>query len=391
MNMTIYQDAIQQVAIPKLTAFLKTQNDLVEIEGWAKMRAPEKRTNLIEALTQSKQLREQFVAFYGEETAKEVDFSEWEVAIAEDAEAPEAETVAEEATPAETAPDEIEDAEIVDEAPAPVAATPTTFVEGAFEQIIADVAGLDAQASKANLLEAEDRMEFEHIRIGALLSHIQSSEHYQTLGYDSLKEFMLAETGMQYRKGMYLIGNYETVKNLDIPAEKLKGVTWSALRCVTPIMNSANYDEWLDAARSTVQATLIEQVAAEKAKQAGALPAPETGGDDEPVKAITKNFNVTPDQNVTISAALDKAKAESNVESASAALEVISASYTGKPVSDTSIAAVHPDTSKEGFEKMFSKLAAEGGNGALIPVLEAIGEIWPDVDITVSFPTEEAA
>lgn len=398
MNITIYSDAIAQLAVPKLTAFLKKPEveEIVEIEGWSKMRAPEKREQITEALKQSKPLREQFVAFYAEDTGNEADFSEWEIAAAEEPtegdQPADAAPAGEDTPPADAAP-----AEKAKDQPDPkpssevIQNSATAFVEGAFEQIVADVAGLDANASRINLIEAEDRMEFEHIRIGALLSHIQNSQHYITLGYDNLREFLAAETAMDYRKGTYLISNYNKVRDLGIPAEALKGVTWSALRHVVPILTEKNYKKWLDAARSNTHVKLIEYVAKEKVKQSGALPAPDKAEGGEEPKPITKAFNVFPDQDATIKAALEKAKGQGNVESNGAALEIIAAAYTGAPPSDTTVGAVLPDTSAEGFKKMFTKLKAEGGNEALYPILEAIGEVWGDVDITAAFPETEGA
>lgn len=66
MNLTIYTEAVAELAIPRLTAFLKAQSDTVEIENWSKMRAPEKRESLLEASKQSKELRKEFVGFYAE-------------------------------------------------------------------------------------------------------------------------------------------------------------------------------------------------------------------------------------------------------------------------------------------------------------------------------------
>lgn len=430
MNLVTYQKAVDETPIPKLTAFLKAVEDTVEIEGWAKLRAPEKRSQLMEAFGQSKELRKEFVAWFEQETGKESDFSEWETAalppVAGD---PPVEAVAAEinaagaiqsASEAAIATSDAADAQPKlafdpEPAPAPVAAVPakasnpkatatikaasSVFVEGAFEQIVSDVAGLDAQQSKINLIEAEDKLEFEHVRIGALLSHIQKSQHYTTLGYDNLREFLNAETGLHYRKAAYLISNYDAVVELGIPAADLKGVTWSALRHIIPILTPKNYKEWLEAARSKTHVSLIAEVTQEKAKQAGALPAPAAGvsgagtapGPAEKAKPMLKSFQVFPDQNETINAALEKAKVAGNVDSNAAALDIIAAAYTGAPPSSATIGAVMPDLSKDGFIKMFSKLKAEGGMEAVVPVLEAIGEVWPEVDVTVTFPEKADA
>lgn len=429
MNLTAYRNAIDTMPVPKLTAFLKAVEDTVEIEGWAKLRAPEKRDTMMEAFAQSKELRKEFVAFFEQETGKTADFSEWETADlptppeAAPEPAPEATEATTEAAPetpasepelplADPAPEPPVDPE---PAPAPepapeapkatgkkgkavattgpnwVGHTPlhSAFVEGAFEQIVSDVAGLDAEASKLNLKDAEDKLEFEHIRIGALLSHIQKSQHYVTLGHDNLRTFLAAETGLQYRKAMYLIENYDAIRELGVNAADLKGVTWSALRHVTPILTKANHKQWLDAARSTTHLALIEMVATEKAKQAGALAAPPAAdGTPAPLKvpSIAKQFSLNPDQSLTIDQALEKAKQEGNVDSNAAALDILAAAFIGKPPADSTVAAVMPDLSKTGFIHMLTKLRADNGLEGIMVVLEAIGETFPEVDISVAFP-----
>jgi len=381
MNLTIYKNAIEDLAIPKLTAFLKMVSDTVEIEGWSKLRAPEKRSQMIEALGQSTELRKEFVVFYGDEKGTDSDFSEWETAElpglegeAEPAPEPPTGTGTEIAPVATTSPD---------------TAKSGTFVDTAFGIIVSEVAGLNAYQSKINLREAEDRMQFEHIRIGAILAHIQKSEQYIKLGYDNLREFLHAETTMDYRKGVQLIKNFNTVKELGIEAEDLKGVTWAALRHIVPVLTKDNHKEWLDAARNTTHITLIEQVYKEKAKNAGALPAaPATEGGSVPEaqKLTSKVFNVYPDQNANITAALDKAKNSANVDSMGAALDIIATAYTGSPASDATVGAVLPDVSEKGLTNVFSKMKKDGPEDVIMDILNAIGAVWPEVEITVEFP-----
>jgi len=381
MNPIIYKEAVEALAIPKLTAFLKLVTDTVEIEGWSKLRAPEKRANMLEALEQSSELRKEFVVFYGEEKGTDTDYSEWETS-----DLPE---VSE--TPQEPAPEPPTGTDVSKAtAYTPTQDTPTAFVEGAFEVIVSEVAGLDAVQSKANLHEAEDRMQFEHIRIGALLAHIQKADLYIQLGYDNLREFLHAETTMDYRKGVQLIKNFNTVKELGIPAKDLTGVTWAALRHIVPILTATNYKKWLDAARSSTHITLIEQVYKEKTKQAGALPAPGDTATGEAIpeqeKLTSKVFNVYAEQNANITAAIDKAKNAANVNSMGAALDIIASAYIGSPASDATIGAIMPDTSVEGLTNVFSKMANDDPANAIMVVFSALEAVWPTVEVAVTFP-----
>lgn len=390
MNLSAYENAVTELSVPKLTEFMKANVDFEPIDGWSKMNAKTKRKTLVARFEGNKEYRKQFVAFYADATGTDADFSEWEQAdIPFEGTEPETETVETDA-PTETpaaAPAETSGAsEVVSGAPPTV----PHFVEGAFETIISDVAGLSAVESADNLKSLEDRLEFEHVRLGALLSHIQKQEHFKTLGFNTLKDYVEANTALDYRKAMFLIRNSDTVRELGISAEQLKGVSWSALRHIVLPMREqpSKAAEWLDAARSLTHVALIEQVKQFKAQQAGALPPPDKDGKVKASPSI-KSFNLYPDQKATVEQAVAKAKSEANVESTGAALDYIAASYTGKPPSDSSISTVLPDLSEDGLINAFSKLKADLGNDGLMRVFAAIDKVWPDVSINVELPDDE--
>jgi hypothetical protein len=398
MQFAIYSAAVSELAIPKLGKFVKEHADtLTTLDGWSKMKAAEKREALLTALGAEAEARKAFVAFYFEETGSEQDWSEWETAdLPEDAGLT---TVADETDDTPELPLDGTDAGQSElELPAaPVAiigggTSHPQFVEGAFEQIVSDVAGLDAENSDKNLRELSERQAFDNLRMGVLLSHIQSSQHYITLGYDNMRTYLSDQFGdtLQYRKAMFLISNANAVKELGISAKELEGVSWSALRYIVPVMNSDNYGYWLDAARNLTHVALREQIQHHKAKEAGALPAPGADDADKP-KPKSKLFNLFPDQKATVDAAIEKAKAEGNVESAGAALDLIAASFTGKAPSNTSVASVMPDTTVDGLTKVFSKMNADQGMDGLMAILSALEAVWPDVEMHVHLPEVEAA
>lgn len=393
MQLTAYENAVKELAVPKLNAFLGEQKDIVEIDDWSTFKAKEKREALLEAFKQSKPLREQFVAYYAEVTGNESDFSEWETSDLPDDGGAEEEPKAESTPkgnsidPEDSQPTTTEVAQATNYAPGKAPA----FVEGAFAQIVSDVAGMDAHDSDQNLREMEDNLEFEHLRMGVLLSHIQKSNHYVTLGYDNMREYLAAHTGLHYRKAMFLISNANVVQELDIPAKELKGVSWSGLRHIVPVLNKENYKTWLEAARTLTHAALIDEVRTEVAKQQGALPAPDKEEGKPTEKAIGKTFNLFPEQKAIVDAAIEKAKIEGNVGSPAVALEFIAASYTGKPPSDTSISQVLPDLSDDGFNKMFSKVKADEGQEGAVRLLNLVAALWPEIDINVSIPNVAAA
>jgi hypothetical protein len=383
MQSLMYSSAVSELAITALSKFLKEKEATTgTIENWTKIKAGEKREAFKAMLEGNKEARKEFVVFYGDQTGTASDFSEWE-----QGDLPYLEGgggAAEEAP--QTVPPATDTGLSVATAEGPV----PQFVEGAFHQIVADVAGLSAQDSDTNLRQIEDNLEYEHLRMGILLAHIQHSEHYITLGYDNMREYLTAHTGLHYRKAMFLISNAKAVQEIGIEAKELKGVSWSALRYIVQVMTPENYKQWLEAAASSTHVSLIEQIRAYNAKQAGALPPPTTEGEDKP-KPQSKLFNLYPDQKESVNAAIEKAKAEGNVESTGAALDLICASFTGKPPTDTTVGNVLPDTSVAGMINVFSKMNADQGIDGLLVVLEAVGGVWPDVDINVQLPEGQAA
>lgn len=414
MQLNAYKNGLAALAVPKLNAFIKNNEDLaLNIEGWGNLKATEKREALLEAFKENNVAREHFVAFYGEETGDDSDFSEWETedlpdvvtgpASLADPQEPEAEPEAADLSPAEAdaaAESSLEeDAAAFDAALAETSAgtgnsvaqhQATIFVDGAFEQLVSNVAGLNAEDSDANLKEMEDRLEFEHIRLGVLLSHIQKAQHYLTLGHDNMREYLAARTSLHYRKAMFLISNAETIQDLNLSATDLKGVSWSALRHITGVMNGENAKHWLDAARTLTHAALIEEVRMEKAKQAGALPPPKEGEEQKPVTQ-SKTFNFYPEQKANIEAAIEAAKAQGNVDSPAAALDLIAASFTGKPPTDATVASVLPDLSDTGLTNALTKVKADEGVDGAVRLLNLIATVWPEVDINVSLPPATAA
>lgn len=377
MQLSVYKDAIEATAIPKLNTFLKDNEDTQPpITGWGKMKSGDKRDQLLKLMEANKPLRELFVQFYAEETDTEQDFSEWEAESAEAA----TDAVQTVQTPAP----------IEGEVQAPQVAASATFVEGAFEEMVSNVAGMDAVTADSAFLALEDQREFEHIRLGILLGHIQASEHFTTLGFSNLREYLAARTDLEYRKAIYYINNARKVQELGLKPEQLKGVTWSALRHIVGVMEKKNAKSWLDAARTLTQAALLEKVRAAKQKQAGALPAPDKGEAGEKPAPSLKQFQLYPDQKNTVEAAIEKAKGEAGVESTGAALDVIASAYTGSPPSNDTISMAKPDLSNEGFTNMLSKVKAEEGNEGAIRVLTIIGELWDELSIEVKFVSEES-
>lgn len=399
MKPNLYQEAIAKTSIPHLTKFVKA-NDIT-ITGWAKLKSDDKREALMNVLKASSDHRVSFVAFFAEtnpDAGYSASWADWEndesiadaEAAAETEAEPEADTEADTPEP-ETLP------ATADASPAITQPTTPAFVEGAFANMIADASGLDAKASTSALRAVEEDIEFHHMRIGALLSHVQSAQHYVTMGYDNMREYLAGETSIEYRKGMYLIQNVRVVQEIGLTDSDLKGVSWSALRHIQPVLapkggkvlDRKAAKKWLDAARSMTQIKLKEAVAAQKQKDSGALPAPKDGEPDAvPAPQVSsKSFNLAPDQAETLEQALQKAKVEGNTDSQAAALDVLASAYLGSPPANSTLDAVMPDLSDDGLNKMFTAIRNAEGYDGVKRILNVIDAVFPEVDITAAIPS----
>lgn len=226
---------------------------------------------------------------------------------------------------------------------------------------------------------------FNAFKLGGVLSAIQANDYWQGEKdndgneYDSFKSFMLGEYGLNYRKGMYLLGIYNSLVEAGIPWAKVKDVGWTKLKelaqVFVPGMDDDTVDEWVERAKSMSTINLIEYIKNIDSEGGGEDPGKKEGGDDSG-KLTTITFKVHEDQKDTITQALDKAMKDNKTDASSVALDYICMEYlegaSGKK--------------KPAKQKTLAELLKEAGAEK---AFEAIGEIYQEYDITV-VPAEEA-
>ena len=379
--------AVAALKIPTVTACVKKmQGDTPD--GWGKMTAKAKREHLVGVVQYSNEKFQSIFKGFAADAGIEVDEIDESLAA-------EPEHYVHEAAPA-TVPQESTE---IATAGAQLSAPHTTVVSDLVAHAASEVAGLSAKDSLANLQEAYEHLEEYHFRIGALLSHMQATEAYLTLGYANMRELITSTTRLEYRKAMYLAANAAKIMELQIPESALQGVTWTKLRDVLPVLTAENYEGWLELARTDNSNNLNEAVQAAKV---AALGAPEESGGDEgesegggeavpapPTKQ--RGFLLYVDQDAMVQQALDKAKVEGNVDTNGAALAVIATAYTGAPAPATLEAEAGPDISDEHVRAICEaakKKEKAGSFAELIRVLNVIGAVWPEVDINVDTEPE---
>lgn len=426
MKMKEYSEAVQAIKVSALKTFLVEQGALPE--DWDKLLpgGTKKRERMMQMLKANEALRGDFVAFYQKTVDGEApNFAFWEEKAApagteEEASQAEYVPIPDDGTgvpkyappnnvPAEDGnqtggemdvPEEGEQTSIpgdtlmVPAASVPLsgvttASTPSVIVEGYFDQVSSDVAGLSPADALTALQVIEESKEESYFRMGALVSHMKKTEAHAALGYENLRALIADQTHLEYRTAMYLATNYEKVVELGIPSKKLTGIGWTKLRDVLPYMTPDNYNEWLKKARTLQKSALYNAISEEKKK---ALPSPASSeGDDGgtpagPVQeAKTKGFSLYGDQATVVEQAISKAKIEANTDAQGAALAAMAAAYLGQPV----VKSVDgPDTSEGGMKALGKALKdneSSYGEG-FITLLNALSEFWPDLDVNVNFP-----
>lgn len=204
----------------------------------------------------------------------------------------------------------------------PEAATATDLIVSTAKE----VENLKSEKAFALVPRLLDNIDHDYFRLGGVLSKVHSEGWYQEKGYETFKAYVEAEVGMQYRKGMYLIGIYNALVESGIEWSKVGHLGWTKLKDLAPILSPENVDEWVAVAETMTALQLQEHIKAAMAGQdsgsAGDAP------DAEAAKqTTTMNFKVHKDQKATVREALDKAKNIANTEVDAVALEYIAMDY----------------------------------------------------------------
>jgi len=213
----------------------------------------------------------------------------------------------------------------------PVAASETTHEAPASSDLIVttafEIENLKEEKAFKLVPELLDNIDRDGFRLGGVLSKVQGEGWFMNAGAETFKAWVESACGIQYRKAMYLINIYNCLVQSGIPYEKVKGIGWTKLKELAPILDTENVDDWVALANEMTVLQLIEQI---KAATKGS----DDGGNTEEGKApsdiTTITFKLHKDQKDTVRAALDKAKHQTGSDVDTVALEAICMDYLGK-------------------------------------------------------------
>lgn len=209
-----------------------------------------------------------------------------------------------------------------------------------------------------------------YIRIGGVLAVIRDHGWWQDEGFDSFRAMLEKKFGLKYRKAMYWVQIYEDLINSGVAWDQVKSLGWCKLKEVSPVLTTENCAEWVAKAEDLTVLQLHEVVRLAQAS------VPSGSGEDVSPEGVettttTISFKVHTDQKETIKQAIEKAKGEVGTEFDAVALEGICMNYlaggkvTSKKVKPKSLSELFKDMSPE-------------------EVLNAFGEVWPDIDVEVT-------
>jgi len=174
----------------------------------------------------------------------------------------------------------------------------------------------DALEKVAKLLEHTDETWF---KLGGILSIISTKGWYK--GYKTFNEYVEHEHGLKPRRAHYWIAIYNSLVESKVPWDKVKGIGWTKLRVIAPILTLSNVDTWVEFA-NTHSITEVETKVDE-------LNAPAITDQSEKANTTNKTFKLFEGQKANLDAALEKVKEVSPTVSDSVALENICLEYLG--------------------------------------------------------------
>ena len=151
--------------------------------------------------------------------------------------------------------------------------------------------------------------------------------------YDNFKDYAEQKLGIGYRKAAYCANIYSKLVESGIAWEKVKGIGWTKLMTLLPVITNENADQWV----ADIQAgdlTVLQLQSMVKEAQA-----PSTTGEANTASVSTLTFKAHDDQKATIKEAIAKAKEVSGTSVDTVALEYIAMDYLGNAEGKSAIAS----------------------------------------------------
>ena len=167
---------------------------------------------------------------------------------------------------------------------------------------------------REQILGIQEQKEKSYVNLALLLYEAYTSKYAVEWGYKDFKTYAECELATRYRKAMNFVEIGEKVSSLELPKSRLEKIGWSKLRILASILNKDNMEEWLSQAEEITYRELDEIVRKERVDR-GDL-------DDRP-KTVKLTIKMSEAEAGVIESAIEDAKALTNSENTTVALEMI--------------------------------------------------------------------
>lgn len=214
------------------------------------------------------------------------------------------------------------------------------------------------------LLDDIDQNSF---KLGGVLSLIQANGWFMNKGYENFRAYVEAECAIEYRKAMYLIAIYNGLVESGVPWSEVGHLGWTKLKELASILDQDNVKDWVAVAENMTVLQLIEHI--KQSKQAGSAQASDAAP-VAPSTLTTLTFKLHTDQKKTVREAIDKCKSLMNTEFDAVAIEHICLDYLAG----------------DGKAKALPTLSALMKGKSAEEVLEAFGQVFPEVELSATVP-----
>ena len=258
--------------------------------------------------------------------------------------------------------------------------------------VISDIEKLTAADALALANKLTDGGDFDTFKLGGVFSVVLMKKYFAEYGFKDFHSWVESAYGIKYRKAMYLAGIYDQVVELDLNWDQIKYVGWTKLKTLlNPALNlitAENVGEWIKKAEGMTVLQLEGAVSQKKLGTDG------NAEENDGSKVTTMTFKLHPDQKDLVRNAIEKAKDVSGAEGDTKALEYMAAEFMGKPV-PVNLNTQATDTSALGGSVTGADLGDTSALTAAFkklgygPVLEAFEAAFPDVELSVTLPSDE--
>jgi hypothetical protein len=215
-----------------------------------------------------------------------------------------------------------------------------------------------------------ENIDANYFKLGGVLKLIADNSWFEE--FPDFNTFVAQKYGFQGRKSAYLMQIYTDLVSKQIPWDTVKHLGWTKLKELSTILTPENVEEWMVKVEGLTTLDIIALVKAQ-----GAAPGETSAKTSDDVVKMT--FKLKGDQAEIVQAALAKCKGEAGTDYDNVALEMICAGYVAGTVGGSTPAATPAATAPD-LKSVFADIGWE-------KVLEAFGEVFPDVDLEVTAAT----